>query len=119
MQMENSSVQAHEYYVPPAENTASEPGIPALDDFKAHLVGTGKICPRPWCWKRFFILFNPGHEPPWLSAWWVTSAREKKDIFLKQLEYLAWHTDHFHAACRFLHEMDQDNWLFKSKSDSG
>ena len=111
MQLEISSTQAHEYYGPPTENTASATVVPALDAFKAHLERTGKICPKPWCWKRFFILFKPVYEPPWLSSWWVTSPQEKKDLFLKQVEYLARHTDHFHAACRFLQELDKEFWL--------
>ena len=111
MQLEISSSGAHEYYVPPSGHTASMPVGPALDAFKAYLERTGRICPKPWCWKRFFILFKPACEPPWLSSWWVMSAQEKKDLFLQQVEYLARHTDQFHMACRFLHELDKEFWL--------
>ena len=113
MQLEISSTHAHKYYVPPTEHAASEHVVPALDAFKAHLERTGKICPKPWCWKRFFILFKPAFEPPWLSSWWATSTQEKKELFLKQMEYLAYQTNLFPAACRFLHELDNEYWLFK------
>jgi len=73
---------------------------------------TGKICLRPWCWRLFFILFQPAQEPPWLSTWWSTSTQEKKTLFLAQMEYLARHTERFPAAYRFLQGLDQENWLF-------
>jgi len=85
--------------------------IVMLEEFKAHLQASGKICPRPWCWKRFYIMFNPGMEPPWLSAWWTVSRQEKKDLFLQQLEYLAARPDHFHSACRFLLRLGDENWV--------
>jgi len=88
---------------------------PALDAFKAHLERTGKIYPRPWCWKRFSILFQPACEPPWLTSWWAMSNQEKNNLFLKQVDYLAWHTDRFPAACRFLQELDDQDWFFTTE----
>ena len=113
MQLEISSAQAHEYVEPYIEDSDSNTSTLTLAAFKAYLESTGKICPRPWCWGRFYILFKPGCEPPWLSSWWITSTQEKKNIFLKQMEYLACQTNHFHAACRFLQEMDKEYWLFE------
>jgi hypothetical protein len=111
MLLENSDAGAPEYYAPPAEVVAGTTVLPTLPAFRAYLEKTGRICPRPWCWMRFFILFQPVGEPPWLSSWWTTSNRDKQDLFLKQMEYLARYTDQFHAACRFLHELDREYWL--------
>lgn len=119
MQLEIAGARAQEYYEFSTEHTASAPVAPALDAFKAHLERNGRICPRPWCWMRFYILFQPVYEPPWLSSWWATSTQEKNDLFLKQVEYLAWHTDHFHAACRFLQELDQEYWLCTTEKLAG
>jgi hypothetical protein len=82
-----------------------------LAAFVAHLNNSGKICLKPWCWKRFYLLFNPGFEPPWLSSWWTMPNHDKKDIFLKQLEYLAYQTDQFDAADQFLRGLTEDNWV--------
>ena len=113
MQLEISGTQSDEYVGPYTRNSDNNTSAPTLAAFKTHLERTGKICPRPWCWRRFYILFQPGLEPPWLSSWWVTSTQEKKNLFLKQMEYLACHTNHFHAACRFLQDMDKEYWLFE------
>jgi len=93
-------------------NTGSNNIPRMLAAFQAHLNRTGKVCPRPWCWRRFCNLFNPGYEPPWLTSWWATSTRDKKDLFLKQMEYLAWQTNHFHDAYQFLMKIDEKHWLF-------
>ena len=113
MQLEISGSLPDKYSDSCPEYSDSHPVALALDAFKAHLESTGKICPRPWCWRRFYILFQPGLEPPWLSSWWITSTQEKKNIFLKQMEYLAWQTNHFHTACRFLQDLDKEYWLFE------
>ena len=76
-----------------------------------YLEKTGKICPRPWYWERFYILFKPRYEPCWLSNWWKTTRDEKKELFHKQLYYLAYRTDRYYKACKFLYEMDDKNWL--------
>lgn len=84
-------------------------------DHVASLIGyldkTGKVCPRPWCWRRFYILFRPGYEPCWLSAWWETSLRDKKALFHRQLYYLANRTSRYHEASRFLYGLDEALWL--------
>jgi len=115
MQLEISHTPAHEHNIPYPEYSDRHQVAQAVDAFRAHMDSTGKICPRPWCWRRFFVLFQPAHEPPWLSSWWSTSAEEKKALFLAQLEYLARHTDRFPAACRFLHGLDNENWLKRLK----
>ena len=78
-----------------------------------YLNETGKVCPKPWYWKRFFIIYKPRYEPCWLSSWWETSVKEKKELFHKQLRYLAYHTDHFHEACQFLYAIDKNNWYYQ------
>ena len=99
-------------YIPFSGNTGSDSIPRRLAAFQAHLNRTGKVCPRPWCWRRFYNLFKPGYEPPWLTSWWATSTRDKKDLFLKQMEYLAWQTNHFHEAYQFLMKIDEKHWLF-------
>lgn len=94
-------------------NSANHDVGRSLAAFVAHLNNSGKVCLKPWCWKRFNLLFNPGFEPPWLSSWWSIPNHEKKDIFLKQLEYLAYRTDRFDAAYQFLREIDKVNWVFE------
>lgn len=84
-----------------------------LNAFEEHLKSSGKVCPRPWYWERFFILFRPAYEPPWLSVWWETSVEEKKDLFLKQIQYLAYQTNHFYEAYQFLDAIGEENWLFE------
>lgn len=83
-----------------------------LAAFQAHLNKTGKVCPKPWCWRRFCYLYKPGYEPPWLSNWWETSTGEKSELFQKQLEYLALQTDRFHEAYQFLCGLQEENWYF-------
>ncbi|HKK15269.1 MAG TPA: hypothetical protein VJ981_01080 [Gammaproteobacteria bacterium] len=78
-----------------------------------HLDETGKICPRAWYWERFFILFKPRYEPCWLSSWWRTPVEDKKELFRKQLFYLAYRTSRFPAACKFLYDLDTVFWLYK------
>jgi hypothetical protein len=78
-----------------------------------YLEENGKICPKPWYWERFFILFKPRYEPCWLSAWWKTTTEEKKELFRKQLFYLAYRTGRYFPACRFLYELDEINWLYE------
>lgn len=87
-----------------------------LAAFQAHLNKTGKVCLKPWYWRRFCSLFKPGYEPPWLSTWWETSTREKKELFDKQLEYLALNTDRFQAAYQFLSGLHQENWYFGGRT---
>ncbi len=100
-------------YKPYTENTDSYNIALILDAFEAHLRRTGKVCPRPWYWRRFFILFKPRYEPPWLSSWWKTSTQAKKEIFMKQAEYLAYRTSNFHEAYQYLNAIDDENWLFE------
>ena len=102
----------------PGRSGAGTPTRPAQDifilaEFKAQLQATGRIYPRPWCWKRFCIMFNLAVEPPWLSTWWTMSRQEKKDLFLQQLEYLAAQPMRFQSACRFLHRLGDENWVFE------
>jgi hypothetical protein len=82
-----------------------------LAAFEAHLNRTGKVCLKPWCWRRFSLLFRPGFEPPWLSSWWSIPNHEKKALFLRQLEYLACRTNRFDAAHQFLRGLAGDNWV--------
>ena len=102
-------------------NRACSPDIkvPCYEDasrrlaaFQAHLNKTGKVCPRPWCWRRFCNLFKPGYEPPWLSNWWEVSIQEKRELFQQQLEYLALKTDRFQAAYQFLDGLQEEHWYF-------
>jgi hypothetical protein len=102
-------------YQPYARHSGYDHPARLLAAFVAHLNRTGKICLKPWCWRRFCLLFKPGSEPPWLSSWWATSTREKKDLFLKQMEYLAYHTNRFDAAYQFLRGIAGDNWVFRNR----
>ena len=99
--------------------------FPTLNSVQEHLIRTnlyrifdylnesGKVCPKPWYWKRFFIIYQPRYEPCWLSSWWETSVEEKKELFHKQLHYLAYNTGRFHEACRFLYAIDETNWYYR------
>jgi len=78
-----------------------------------HLDDNGKVCPKAWHWQRFFVLFNPRYEPCWLSSWWQTSIEEKKELFRKQLFFLAFRTDRYTAANQFLDELDGSSWLYE------
>lgn len=78
-----------------------------------HLDLTGKICPKPWYWQRFFMLYQPRYEPCWLSDWWKTPKQEKKELFIKQLHYLAYRTERFKDALHFIRQLEDKNWLLK------
>jgi len=119
MQPEITGGGAHEYYAPATAVIARTDGSAELDAFRAYLEKTGRVCPRPWCWMRFFILFRPVDEPPWLSSWWTTTTREKQDLFLKQMDYLARYTDRFPAACRYLHDLEEEYWLCHTEKFAG
>ena len=82
-----------------------------LAAFQAHMNKTGKICLKPWHWRRFCNLFKAVYEPPWLSSWWDISTRDKKELFFKQLEYLALRTNRFTSACEYLARLDEEHWL--------
>lgn len=112
MQIEELRSSGNNIQDAPCRHIAGDDAVLKLGAFAAYLAGTGRICPRPWCWRRFCILFRPAEEPPWLSSWWTTSAQEKQAVFLKQMEYLARHTSRFHEACRFLYGLGEEHWLF-------
>lgn len=95
----------------PASNIYNPATRESVNSLINYLEKTGKICPRPWYWERFFILFNPRYEPCWLSSWWKTTMEEKKELFRKQLYYLAYRTDRFTEASNFLYDIDDMNWL--------
>ncbi len=82
-----------------------------LEVFLAQLKSKGKVCPKPWCWRRFYMLFGAGYEPPWLSSWWNVSSAEKKALFIRQLEFLAYETNRFTDAHRFLMCLGEEQWL--------
>ena len=113
MHAEVSNSSHSERYEPFTQNAGSHHIALTLEAFVAHLKRTGKVCPKPWCWRRFWILFNPGYEPPWLSSWWMMPTQEKKDLFLRQMDYLAYHTNRFQEAYQFLCQIDEDHWLFE------
>lgn len=87
-----------------------------LRSFTLYLADTGKICPRPWYWARFYHLYRPHYESYWLMMWWQTSDEEKNIRFLEQLEYLAKHTMRFKQAYRYLIGIDEKDWYIKRKS---
>ena len=97
----------------PASNVYNPETRESINKLINYLEATGKICPKPWYWERFFILFNPRYEPCWLSNWWKTTPGEKKELFRKQLFYLAYRTDRYARACRFLYGLDEMNWLYE------
>lgn len=78
-----------------------------------HLDDSGKVCPKAWYWQRFFVLFKPRYEPCWLSSWWQTSTEDKKELFRKQLFFLAFRTDRYPAARQFLYELEGSCWLYE------
>jgi len=82
-----------------------------LEALIAQLKNKGKVCPKPWCWRRFYMLFGAGYEPPWLSSWWAVSNADKKALFIRQLEFLAYETNRFADACRFLAGLNNDQWV--------
>lgn len=85
----------------------------SIDRLIRQLDESGKVCPKAWCWERFFILFKPRYEPCWLSSWWRTPIEEKKELFRKQLFYLAYRTDRYPDACQFLYGLDESHWLYE------
>ena len=82
-----------------------------LEAFIAQLKHSSRVCPKPWCWRRFYMLFGAGYEPPWLSSWWTISNADKQALFIRQLEFLAYETNCFAEACRFLVGLDDGQWL--------
>ncbi len=82
-----------------------------LAAFKAWLNKSGKVCLKPWCWRRFSILFETGIEPPWLSSWWSTTSEHKRYVLDQQLAVLAQHPMQFHAAVKFLKTLSSDAWM--------
>ena len=92
--------------------------ISLLFNLKSHLHKTGKICPKPWYWGRFFIEYQPGHESYWLVQWWQTNDVEKRERFLQQLDYLARETRHFREAYNFLCAIEDGDWHYLSRSIS-
>jgi hypothetical protein len=97
----------------PVSNAYNRETRESVKNLINYLEETGKICPRPWYWERFFILFKPRYEPCWLSSWWKTTNEEKKELFRKQIFHLAYRTDRYPEARRFLYEMDEMNWLYE------
>lgn len=94
-------------------NNIDNPKIRAsIEKLIKRLEENGKICPKPWYWERFFILFKPRYKPCWLSSWWRTPNEGKKELFRKQLFFLAYRTDHYLEACKFLYELEDMNWLY-------
>ena len=86
-----------------------------LAAFQAWLNKSGKVCLKPWCWRRFSILFNTGIEPPWLSSWWSTSMQHKRSVLDQQLSILAQQPMQFHAAINFLRSIADDGWLLQKR----
>ena len=86
--------------------------ISLLFNFKSHLLKTGKICPKPWFWGRFFNEYRPRYESYWLVQWWQTSDAEKRARFLEQLDYLAHETGHFREAYSFLCGIEDRDWHY-------
>lgn len=102
-----------------ATSTPAEPlyndrelNISLLFNFKSHLHKSGKICPKPWFWGRFFIEYQPGYESYWLVQWWQTNDEQKRVRFLQQLEYLARETGHFREAYSFLCAIEDRDWHY-------
>lgn len=87
-----------------------------LQNFKIHLLKTGKVCPRPWHWGYFYNAFQPLYESLWLMGWWQTSDQEKRDRFIEQLDYLAQHTLRFRRAYHFLCGIEDSDWHFARNS---
>lgn len=85
-------------------------------NFKSHLLKTGKICPKPWCWARFFMAFQPHYESYWLANWWQTSDVEKHERLLEQLDFLVRETGHFREAYRFLCALEDKDWYFNREA---
>ena len=84
-----------------------------LVSYKQHLKETGKVCPKPWYWSRFYSQFRPMYESYWLMQWWNTSVDEKHERFITQLDYLAYHTMRFQSAYWFLTMLKEKNWLYR------
>ena len=95
--------------------TAADDGelnISLLYNFKSHLHKTGKVCPKPWFWGRFYMEFQPMYESYWLAQWWQTSDADKRARFMEQLDYLAHETSHFRAAYCFLCNLEDNDWHY-------
>ncbi|MFT5426756.1 MAG: hypothetical protein ACI9ZT_001702 [Gammaproteobacteria bacterium] len=88
--------------------------IEQLRSLKLQLQATGKICPKAWHWGRFYKLFHPMHESFWLTTWWETTDDEKRVRFNEQLNYLAKQTIRFRDAYKYLLEIEDRNWHFKT-----
>ena len=84
-----------------------------LRNFRHELVTTGRVCPRPWHWARFYFAFRPGYESIWLMDWWQTPDRVKRQRLLDQLQDLARNSGDFNAAYRFLVSLDSRNWHYQ------
>lgn len=103
----------------PLPATSAEPAtdpdalnISLLYNFKSHLHKTGKVCPKPWFWGRFFIKYRPKYESYWLAQWWQTSDADKRARFMEQLDYLARETGYFQAAYCFLCSIEDKDWHY-------
>jgi len=104
-QVENSGLAA-----PPCND--KELHLSLLFNLLSHLQKTGKICPKPWFWGRFYIEYQPRYESYWLLQWWQTSDAEKSARFQDQLDYLARETGHFCDAYRFLCRIEDKDWHY-------
>ena len=93
---------------------SEELNISLLYNFKSHLYKTGKVCPKPWFWGRFFMEYQPKYESYWLAQWWQTSDTEKRVRFMEQLDYLARETGCFRKAYCFLCGMEDKDWHYMS-----
>ena len=99
--------------------TAADDGelnISLLYNFKSHLHKTGKVCPKPWFWGRFYMEFQPMYESYWLAQWWQTSDADKRARFMEQLDYLAHETSQFRAGNRrAILPVTSARWLFRTR----
>ena len=86
-----------------------------LIEYKAYLESSGRICPRPWYWSRFYSMFQPFYESYWLMQWWNTTDAEKKERFLAQLDYLTDNTMRFQDAYWYLNSIGDQNWHYTNK----
>jgi len=105
----NNGLQKYQYCI-----EEQQKNIRQLINLKLHMEQTGKICPKAWHWGRFYKSFHPMHESYWLTTWWETTDDEKSLRFNEQLNYLAKQTIRFKDAYKFLLNMEDRNWHFRT-----
>lgn len=97
-----------------AGSATDELNISLLYNLKSHLHITGKVCPKPWFWGRFFMEYRPRYESYWLEQWWQTGDADKRARFLEQLDYLAYETGYFREAYCFICSLEDRDWHYFS-----